>query len=137
MRLNTHHEDYGLIQSAMSLKGLWIVLREIHAVNNSTTNLLILKKEAFEKYAACKQGPFETLADFKSRFDFAYQCFIDRGNAEKSEEDKAMDFMYALDGVRYGEFTTEILNDMAKGAISQPSTVNSVFYISKYKSGCE
>ena len=122
-----HHEDFELIKQNLSVLGLWVVLREIHAVNNSTTNLLILKKEAFEKYAACKQGPFETLADFKCRFDFAYQCFVDRGNAEKSEEDKAMDFMYVLDGVKYGEFTTEILNDVAKGAIRQPSTVNAVF----------
>ena len=65
-----HHEDYGLIQSAMSLKGLWIVLREIQASNSSTTNVLILKKEAYNTYASCKQGQYGSLADFKERFDF-------------------------------------------------------------------
>ena len=49
-----HHEDFELIKRNLSALGLWVMLREIHAVNNSTTNLLILKKEAFEKNAACK-----------------------------------------------------------------------------------
>ena len=38
-----------------------------------------------------------------------------------------MDFMYALDGARYGEFVADILNDVAKGAIAQPATKNEVF----------
>ena len=46
-----HHEDYEMEQTNMSLKGLWIVLREIHASNTSTTSVLILKKEAFNTYA--------------------------------------------------------------------------------------
>ena len=64
-----HHKDYQMVKGDLSVLGLWVVLREIHAINNSSTNLLILKREAFKKYATCKQGPFETLADFKVRFD--------------------------------------------------------------------
>ena len=41
-----HHEEYEMIQDAMSLKGIWIVLREINSSNTSSTNVLILKKEA-------------------------------------------------------------------------------------------
>lgn len=123
-----HHEDYQIVKGDLSVLGLWVVLREIHAINNSSNNLLILKKEAFEKYATCKQGPFETLADFKVRFDFMYECYVDQGNVEKTCQDRAIDFMYALDAARYGEFITEILNDVAKVAIVQPKDVNLFFF---------
>ena len=46
---------------------------------------------------------------------------------DKEEQDKEMDFMYALDEARYGGFVAEILNDVAKGAITQPDTINAVF----------
>lgn len=103
-----HHEDYQTVKGDLSVFGLWVVLREIHAINNSSTNLLILKKEAFEKYATCKQGPFEILAGFEVRFDFMYECYVDQGNVEKTHHDRAINFMYALDAARYGEFITEI-----------------------------
>ena len=38
-----------------------------------------------------------------------------------------MDFMYAIDGARYGGFVAEILNDISKGAIGQPGVINDVF----------
>ena len=124
-----HHEDYALVHDNLSLKGLWIVLREVHAANNSSTNLLILKHEAFQSYAKCKQGEFETLANFRLRFEFDYENYLTQGNDAKSQEDMAMDFMYALHGGRYGGFVAEIINDVAKGAINQPKDVNAVFLL--------
>ena len=35
--------------------------------------------------------------------------------------------MYALDSVRYAEFITKILNDVSKGAISQPEDIREVY----------
>ena len=47
-----NHADYETAHSEQSPKALWILLREIHATNTSTTNSLILKKEAFNQYTS-------------------------------------------------------------------------------------
>ena len=122
-----HHEDHDLISENLSLKGLWVVLGEIHALNISSGNQVVLKKEAFNAFATCRQGHFESLADFKERFEFAYDNYLEQNNPEKSDEDLAMDFMYAMGGARYGGFVAEILNDISKGAINQPGVINNVF----------
>ena len=39
-----HHEDYELVSTNLSVKGLWIILGEIHALNTSSSNQVVLKK---------------------------------------------------------------------------------------------
>lgn len=45
------------------------------------------------------------------------------------DEDKAMDFMYALNGTRYGKFVAEILNEVTKKAIAQPKWLNEIYVV--------
>ena len=78
-----HHADYDTAHDEQSPKALWILLREIHATNTSTTNSLILKKEAFNQYTSCKQGQYETIADFKERFDYLYQNYLEQKNTRR------------------------------------------------------
>ena len=73
-----NHADYETAHVEQSPKVLWILLREIHATNTSTTNSLILKKEAFNQYTSCKQGQYETIADFKERFGYLYQNYLEQ-----------------------------------------------------------
>ena len=49
-----NHEDCDIFKRHLSLKGLWVVLREIHSLNSSSTNSLINKIEAFQQYAGIK-----------------------------------------------------------------------------------
>ena len=60
-----HHHEYALVSDDLSPLGLWIILKEIHILNTSSTNTLINKREAFQQYAATKQGGFKTLYDYK------------------------------------------------------------------------
>lgn len=40
--------------------------------------------------------------------------------------DIALDFIRSLDDARYAEFKVEIINDIAKGAMKEPKTLNSI-----------
>ena len=122
-----HHADYDLVKGSLSPLGLWIVLREVHSLNTSSTNTLINKREAFQQYASTKQGSYESLYDYKERFEFAYDNYVEQGNEAKESADIALDFMYGLEGTKYGIFVAEIINDIQKGSISQPTDLNEVF----------
>ena len=122
-----HHTDYDLVKGSLSPLGLWIVLREVHSLNTSSTNTLINKREAFQQYAATKQGSYETLHDYKERFQFSYDNYVEQGNDAKDDADVALDFMYGLEGSKYGGFVAEIINDVQKGSITQPADLNAVF----------
>ncbi len=78
----------------------------------------IIKKTTREEYAACKQGAFEHIVDYKQRFDARLDAFKVSGNTEPPKEDVAMDFMYGLDNGRYAEFKAEIVNDLQKGTLT-------------------
>ena len=43
--------------------------------------------------------------------------------------DVAMDFLNGLDNLRYSDFKVDIINDIAKGAIEQPKTLNDIYLL--------
>ena len=49
-----HHQDYDLVSTHLSVKGLWVIFGGIHALNTSSSNQVVLKKEAFNAYVGCK-----------------------------------------------------------------------------------
>ena len=65
--------------------------------------------------------------DCKERFKFAYGNYSEQGNEKKENTDMALDFMYGLEGAKYGIFVTEIINDIKKGFVSQSEDVSEVF----------
>ena len=107
-----HHEEYDLVSQALSPLGLWIILKEVHSLNSTSTNCIINKREAFQQYASTKMSGFETLYDFKERFEFAYKNYQEMGNTAKDDADIALDFLYGLHTDKYSAFTAEILNDV-------------------------
>ena len=120
-------ETYQAIQRSVDPLELWLAVKNVHVVTTSSRIEVVVKRKAFEEYAKCKQGLFETLADFKVRHDLAYDAMIDHGNAHKDEVDQAMDFMASLDPTMYGDFVCEITNDISKGAMPPPPTKNVVY----------
>ena len=64
---------------------------------------------------------------FRVRFDLKYKAYVDLENKKKEDEDLAMDFMELLDKLRYLGFVIDILNDIASGAIMEPSSVSQVY----------
>ena len=107
--------------------GLWKAITETHLLPKATGSKTVLKAAAYKAYGDIKQNPYESLSDFKTRFDLSYQAYQDNGNAAKDDEDVAMDFLESLDKGRYIEFVVEMLNDIEKGSIMEPSNVNEVY----------
>ena len=97
---------------------LWLVVKATHQLFTMSKVVSIIKKTTREEYAACKQGAFEHIVDYKQRFDARLDAFKVSGNTEPPKEDVAMDFMYGLDNGRYAEFKAEIVNDLQKGTLT-------------------
>jgi hypothetical protein len=72
----------------------------------------VIKKRAREEYAACKQGPFEHIMDYKQRFNAKLDALTASSNTAASTADIAIDFMYGLDNNRLNEFKAEVVNNM-------------------------
>jgi hypothetical protein len=121
------HKNYDSFSETNDPLELWLAIKELHSVATTSKVEGVVKRKAWEEYAMCKQGAFEDIRDYKVKFDNKYESYVAHGNPEKSEEDRAMDFLEGLDKSRYGEFVVEIINDIAKGAMKPPKTVNEVF----------
>jgi hypothetical protein len=89
----------------------------------------VMKKTAQEEYAACKQGPFKHIMDYKKRFDAKLDTLTVIGNAAASDADIEMDFMYGLDNTRYAEFKVEVVNDMQKGSSVTLDDLNKMYVV--------
>ena len=72
---------------------------------------------------------FETLYDYKERFEFAYENFLEMNNTKKDDADIALDFLYGLHADKYSAFVAEINNDVSKGSIKQPEDINEIFVL--------
>jgi hypothetical protein len=123
------HEKYAEIDEKVDPLLLWKVIKELHMVATSSKVTQVVMRKAREEYQSCKQGAFESLVDFKARFDSRYDEYKDQGNVELSEEDVAMDFLESLDRARYSDFIVETINDIAKGVMESPKDVNQVYVL--------
>jgi hypothetical protein len=123
------HQDYAEIDEKVDPLLLWKAIKELHMVATSSKVTQVVKRKAREEYQSCKQGAFESLVDFKARFDSRYDAYKDQGNVELSEEDVAMDFLESLDRARYSEFIVETINDIAKGVMVPPKDVNQIYVL--------
>jgi hypothetical protein len=88
-----------------------------------------IKKMAHEEYAACKQGHFKNIIDYKQRFDTRLDALTASGNNQPADTDIAMDFLYGLDNARYAEFKVEVINDMQKGKSALLDDLNKMFVL--------
>jgi len=105
-------------------------VKSTHQILTTSKVTSVIKKTAREEYAACKQGSFEHIVDYKRRFDARLDALTVSGNAVPPPEDVAMDFMYGLDNSRYAEFKAEIVNDLQKGTLTtQISDLNKMFIL--------
>ena len=70
---------------------------------------------------------YESIVDYKQRFDARLDAYKASGNTAPTPEDKGMDFLYGLDNSRYAEFKVEIVNDIQKGILTQPKDLNTIY----------
>jgi len=82
-------EAWSTIESSRDPLELWKVIKATHQILTTSKVASVIKKTAREEYAACKQGAFEHIVDYKRKFD-----------------------------ARYADFKAEIVNDMQKGTLT-------------------
>jgi Zinc knuckle. len=127
--IKRHRDHYEAVNDSVDPLELWKIVKEIHMISTKSKSVRVVKRKSCEEYYACKQGAFETLVDFKARFDTRYEAYKHQGNPEKDDEDVAMDFLESLDKTRYGDFMCDIFNDISKGVMTEPTNVNEVYVL--------
>ena len=85
------------------------------------------RAQARQTYRSTKQGPMESIAEYKTRFTFNKEAYDQGGNVELPPEDVSMDFFNGLDNARYARFKADIENDRAKG-VEGPQTLYDMFH---------
>jgi hypothetical protein len=106
------------IETSRDPLALWKVIKATHQILTTSKVASVIKKTARKEYAACKQGAFEHIVDYKRKFDAQLDALLVSGNQKPEKEEIAMDFMYGLDNARYADFKAEIVNDMQKGTLT-------------------
>jgi hypothetical protein len=91
------HADWDAIESSWDPLRLWIMIKMSHQILTTSKVTAVIKKMAHEEYAACKQGPFENIIDYKRHFDARLDALTASKNTQPAAPDVAMDFIYGLD----------------------------------------
>ena len=119
------HTNYLEFSRSVDPLGLLQAIIDTH-IYARTANGVFDKKKARGEYNSTKQGRFELLTSFKSRFDFAYKAYQDAGNDELDDEDLAMDFLEALSD-RFNGFRTDLMDATAFQGAEMPSNLTAMY----------
>jgi len=122
-------KDWAKIEASRDPLALWLVVKSTHQILTTSKVASVIKKTAREEYAACKQGAFEHIVDYKRKFDARLDALTVSGNTKPDDEDIAMDFLYGLDNNRYAEFKVEIVNDLQKGTLLPIKDLNKMYIL--------
>ena len=121
------HDDYDEDQHRNDPLQLYLSLRATHPVGGGAMDEASRRAQARQTYRSTKQGPMESIAEYKTRFTFNKEAYDQGGNVELPPEDVSMDFFNGLDNARYARFKADIENDRAKG-VEGPQTLNDMFH---------
>jgi hypothetical protein len=120
-------ENWDMIDQTSDPEALWQVIEEKHKVYTISEVEIITKMAARNTYQQMCQGHYESIINYKERFNFTLKSYHEQGNAKISDPDVAMDFFRGLDNVRYATFKTEFLNGLTSGSIKKPKDLNTIF----------
>mmetsp|Transcript_12134 Transcript_12134/g.20093 ORF Transcript_12134/g.20093 Transcript_12134/m.20093 type:complete len:408 (+) Transcript_12134:2071-3294(+) len=104
---------------------LWKLIQKTHYGGTGATTM-IDRKSLRDSYSNLKQGPSETMAAFKLRFQNAVDTLKSCGIPVPDLKDQAMDFLYGLDRARFLAFIDEVKQNASLEASEMPKTVNKV-----------
>jgi hypothetical protein len=96
---------------------LWPIFEETHKVNTVSKVQSVTKKAARATYQKMRQGAFQSIINYKERFNAALKGYKEQKNPKMEEKDIAMDFFEGLDNARYASFKTEIMNSLTSETI--------------------
>jgi len=127
------HKDWNKIELERDPLNLWKIIKECHQTLTTSKVASVIKKTAREEYASCKQGMYESIMEYKQRFDARLDAYKASRNAAPTPEDEGMDFLNGLDNSRYAEFKAEIINDIQKGTLTQPKDLNMIYIMASQR----
>ena len=121
------HEGFNPEENLNDAGILYRAIKATHPVGGGALDGVSRRAHARQAYKSMRQGPMETIAEFKTRFTFAKEAYDDTGNVELPADDVAMDFLAGLDDARYARFKADLENDRAKGE-NGPQTLNDMYH---------
>jgi hypothetical protein len=123
------HEDYDVVEHRNDPLQLFLSIRATHQGGGGGGALdeESRRAQARQNYRSTRQGPFESIAEYKAKFTAHKEAYTHAGNVELPERDVAMDFLYGLDNARYAGFKADIENDRAKG-VASPQSLNDMYH---------
>ena len=122
------HKDYDVFHVQKDPLALWKAIEETHRVASLSTIETEVRKTARSTYQSISQHPYESIVEYKARFEEALKAYEAMDNPVLKGEDIASDFLHGLDDARYSEFKISVLNNISWGAIEQPKTYNDVYH---------
>ena len=109
------HEDYDEEEHRNDPLQLYLSARQTHPVGGGAADEASRRAQARQTYRSTRQGPMESIAEYKTRFTYNKEAYDQGGNVELPDADVSMDFFNGLDNARYARFKADIENDRAKG----------------------
>lgn len=106
---------------------LWKAVVKWHQSGTTHQCAAIQKSEIRSQYHRMSQMTYESLITFKERFEDKKTAMELSEGSVIAPEVAAMDFMAALDSVRFCEFKADIQNRMVLGDMEPPSTVTEIY----------
>ena len=120
------HKNYDNFNSTLDVLELWKALKDIHLTQTTSKIDSVVMKAAKDDYCNCRQTEFESITEFKARFDARLLAYEQHNNPKLTDNQIAMDFLFALEKSRYAEFIQEILNDLAKETMKPLKDLNQI-----------
>lgn len=120
------HEDYHHDDHRTQPLQMHRSIRETHQVGGAAADAASRRAQSRLNYHSTKQGPMESIIDYKTRFTYNKESYDVNGNVDIPPGDVAIDFMNGLDNGRYARFVADLQNDRAKGH-PVPATLNEMF----------
>ena len=124
LKQDDDYEEYAADNDPLRL---WLAIVKWHQSGTTHQCAAIQKSEIRAQYYRMTQMSYETLITFKERFEDKKTAMELSENLVVDPAIAAMDFMAALDSVRYSEFKADVQNRMVIGDMEAPSTVTEIY----------
>jgi Zinc knuckle len=108
---------------------LWKDVKKVHMVSSVSKIDAVVKKTAKDDYMRCLMNEHKSILKFKQKFESKLEIYKAACEVQPEDQDIAMDFLYALDQTRYGEFTVNYVNNIAMGAAKAPKNLTEIFLL--------